>query len=180
LLNTLNAIAGLVSEEPREARRLLAALGDLLRDALKDDTDLQPLRNQIEWLQRYARILEARHRGDLSFSWEISRDSEAEILPRLLLQPLVENAVKHGALHAQGPGRVRVKTELAAGGTRLVCRVQDNGPGLPDAPVRSGAFGLESVRRRVALRYGALGSVTLDTLPDGMTVTVDVPAGIGE
>lgn len=176
LLNTLNAIAGLVTQEPREARRLLSALGDLLRDALKDEADLQPLQNQLDWLQRYAQILETRHRGDLSFSWEVSEDSKGEVLPRLLLQPLVENAVKHGALLASGPGHVRIKTQLTADGARLLCQVQDNGPGIKDAPVRDGAFGLESVRRRVALRYGDEGSVTWTVLPEGTTVTVDVPA----
>jgi signal transduction histidine kinase len=175
LLNTLNAIAGLVTQEPREARRLLSALGDLLRDALKDEGELQPLRNQLDWLQRYAQILETRHRGDLSFSWEVSEESKGEILPRLLLQPLVENAVKHGALHARGPGHVRIKTQLTADRSRLLCQVQDNGPGMSDSPVRNGAFGLESVKRRVALRYGAAGSVTWTVQPEGTTVTVDVP-----
>lgn len=178
LLNTLNAIAGLVTQEPREARRLLSALGDLLRDALKDEAELQPLQSQLEWLQRYAQILETRHRGDLSFSWECSEASKTEILPRLLLQPLVENAVKHGALHAQGPGHVRIRTQLTGDGTRLLCEVEDNGPGMADAPVRNGAFGLESVRRRVALRYGDAGSVTWTPLPQGTKVTVDVPTRV--
>jgi signal transduction histidine kinase len=176
LLNTLNAIAGLVTQEPREARRLLSALGDLLRDALKDEAELQPLQSQLEWLQRYAQILETRHRGDLSFSWEVSEASKAEILPRLLLQPLVENAVKHGALHATGPGHVRIRAQLTPDGSRLLCEVEDNGPGIADEPVRNGAFGLESVRRRVALRYGDAGSVTCTVLPQGTKVTVDVPA----
>ena len=178
LLNTLNAVAGLVTQEPREARRLLSALGDLLRDALKDETELQPLCNQLDWLRRYAQILETRHRGDLSFSWDVSEDSKTEVLPRLLLQPLVENAVKHGALHAQGPGHVLIKTQLTADGSRLLCQVQDNGPGMSDSPVRNGAFGLESVRRRVALRYGDAGTVTWSVMPEGTTVTVDVPAGV--
>lgn len=179
LLNTLNAIAGLVTQEPREARRLLSALGDLLRDALKDEAELQSLQNQVDWLKRYAQILETRHRGDLSFSWEVSDDSKGEILPRLLLQPLVENAVKHGALHARGrPGHVKVRTQLTADGARLQCQVEDNGPGMSQAPVRNGAFGLESVRRRVALRYGDEGSVTWTTQPEGTTVTVDVPARV--
>jgi signal transduction histidine kinase len=175
LLNTLNAIAGLVTEEPREARRLLSALGDLLRDALKDDGDSQPLAAQVEWLKRYAQILEARHRGDLAFSWQITPDAEHTTLPRLLLQPLLENAVKHGALRASGVGRVWVKAELLEAGTRVRCSVGDNGPGVPKGPVRAGAFGLESVRRRVELRYGAEGQVTLDASADGTVVTVDVP-----
>jgi signal transduction histidine kinase len=178
LLNTLNAIAGLVTEEPREARRLLSALGDLLRDALKDDGDSQPLAAQVEWLKRYAQILETRHRGDLNFSWEISSDSESTTLPRLLLQPLLENAVKHGALRARGVGHVWVKAELMEDGSRLRCSVRDNGPGVPPGPVRHGAFGLESVRRRVELRYGVQGRVSLTASPEGTTVSVDVPATI--
>ena len=106
----------------------------------------------------------------------MSEASKGEILPRLLLQPLVENAVKHGALQAQGPGHVRIKTEVTPDGARLLCQVQDNGPGMTDTPVRNGAFGLESVRRRIALRYGDAGSVTWTVLPEGTTVTVDVPA----
>jgi signal transduction histidine kinase len=176
LLNTLNAIAGLVTEEPREARRLLSALGDLLRDALRDEQEWQALSAQIEWLKRYAQILEARHRGDLSFSWEITSDSEHQALPHLLLQPLLENAVKHGALRARGPGRVWVKTELVQNGGRLLCTVRDNGPGAPPGPVRTGAFGLESVRRRIALRYGEQGCVSLTASPEGTIATVDVPA----
>jgi LytS/YehU family sensor histidine kinase len=176
LLNTLNAIAGLVTEEPREARGLLAALGDLLRDALRDEQEWQALSEQIEWLKRYAQILEARHRGDLSFSWEISAGSEHKALPHLLLQPLLENAVKHGALRARGPGRVWIKTELTGDGSRLLCTVRDNGPGAPPGPVRTGAFGLESVRRRLALRYGSGGHMSLAALPEGTIATVDVPA----
>jgi sensor histidine kinase YesM len=175
LLNTLNAIAGLVTEDPRQARRLIAALGELLRDALKNEADPQPLSAQVEWLKRYAQILEARHRGDLTFSWDIAPDTEHEILPRLLLQPLVENAVKHGALRATGPGRVSIRTQLDEHGQRLVCTIHDNGPGFPSGPVRAGAFGLESVRRRVQLRYGPAGRVTLRSDPDGAVAEVEIP-----
>jgi signal transduction histidine kinase len=151
LLNTLNAIAGLVTEDPREARRLLACLGDLLREAVQETSELQPLGKQIAWLRRYAEILEARYRGSLSFRWEVATDCESALLPRLLLQPLVENAVKHGALHrGDGAGEVIIRADTKADGT-LVCVVEDNGPGMPDANVRKGAFGLQSVRRRLEL-----------------------------
>src|SRR5579862_9162739 len=72
LLNTLNAIAGLVTEEPREARRLLVCLGDLLRDAVQDAGEFQSLDKEIAWLRRYAEILETRHRGVLHFRWEVA------------------------------------------------------------------------------------------------------------
>jgi signal transduction histidine kinase len=176
LLNTLNAIAGLVTEEPREARRLLSTLGDLLRDALRDEQEWQALSAQLAWLQRYAQIFAARHRGDLSFEWAIGPHTEHKALPRLLLQPLLENAIKHGALRAQRPGKVWISTELSEDGERLVCSVRDNGPGMPAGPVRAGAFGLESVRRRIALRYGSSGHVSLTASDAGTIAVVDVPA----
>jgi signal transduction histidine kinase len=151
LLNTLNAIAGLVTEDPREARRLLACLGDLLREAVQDTRELQPLGKQIAWLRRYAEILEARYRGSLTFRWEVEPGCEAAILPRLLLQPLVENAVKHGALRRdEGAGVVVVRVEGKPDGT-LICVVEDNGPGMTSEHVRAGAFGIQSVRRRLEL-----------------------------
>jgi signal transduction histidine kinase len=151
LLNTLNAIAGLVTEDPREARRLLACLGDLLRDAVQETSELQPLGKQIAWLRRYAEILEARYRGSLTFRWEVAPECEAAVLPRLLLQPLVENAVKHGALRRdEGAGLVTVRVEGKDDGT-LVCVVEDNGPGMTSEHVRVGAFGIQSVRRRLEL-----------------------------
>jgi signal transduction histidine kinase len=151
LLNTLNAIAALVTEEPREARRLLACLGDLLRDAVLETSEVQRLDKQIAWLRRYAQILEARHHGSLRFRWDIAPDCSPALLPRLLLQPLVENAVKHGALRRQdGAGEVAIRASRRADGA-LVCVVEDNGPGFPDSGVREGAFGLRAVRRRLAL-----------------------------
>jgi signal transduction histidine kinase len=151
LLNTLNAIAGLVTEEPREARRLLSCLGDLLRDAVQDAGELQPLHKQVAWLRRYGEILEARHRGALTLAWDIAPEAAQILLPRFLLQPLVENAVKHGALRrSDRDGRVTVRAHCKPDGT-LVCVVEDNGPGMPDADVRTGAFGLHAVRRRLAL-----------------------------
>jgi hypothetical protein len=175
LLNTLNAIAGLVTEDPRQARRLIAALGELLRDALKNEQDPQPLGEQLAWLKRYAQILEARHRGDLSFSWEVEPQTEPQILPRLLLQPLLENAVKHGALRADGPGRVGVDIRVNEQDQLLVCTITDNGPGAPSGPVREGAFGLESVRRRLQLRYGDKARLTF-ARGDGETVArVEIP-----
>ena len=174
LLNTLNAIAGLVTEEPREARRLLVCLGDLLRDALQDPSELQPLDTQIAWLRRYAEILEARHRGFLRFRWEVAPGCGAAVLPRLLLQPLVENAVKHGALcRGDRAGEVVVRASTKDDGT-LVCVIEDNGPGMPDAHVRAGAFGLQSVRRRIELETPHPSSLRLVSSGEGTQSIVEI------
>jgi signal transduction histidine kinase len=175
LLNTLNAIAGLVTEEPREARRLLACLGDLLRDALHDDDEMQTLDEQVAWLRRYAAILKARHGDAIRFDWNISPEAGRTLLPRLLLQPLVENAVKHGALRRRGGGTVLVSANLVREpDAKVVCVVEDNGPGASDAEVRAGAFGLHAVRKRLELRYcGA--TMRLESSKEGTRSIVELP-----
>jgi signal transduction histidine kinase len=175
LLNTLNAIAGLVTEEPREARRLLSCLGDLLRDAVQETGEQQSLQKQIAWLRRYGEILEARHRGALRMEWEVAPESEQALLPRFLLQPLVENAVKHGALRrGDREGRVVVRTHRKPDGT-LVCEIEDNGPGMPDASVREGAFGLHAVRRRLALEAPS-ASLRHESSPEGTISIIEIGA----
>jgi LytS/YehU family sensor histidine kinase len=81
----------------------------------------------------------------------VAPECQRALLPPLLLQPLVENAVKHGALRRpDGGGEVVVRASTRDDGT-LVCVIEDNGPGVPDADVRAGAFGLQAVRRRLEL-----------------------------
>jgi sensor histidine kinase YesM len=150
LLNTLNAIAGLVSEDPKEARRLIVALGDLLGDSL-DDRDTETLGEQLGWLRKYASILETRHGERLHISWDVAEDARHIVVPRFLLQPLLENAVNHGALCCQDSGEVHVRATVVDDATvpTLICEVQDNGPGLPrDAP-RNGAKGIALVQSRL-------------------------------
>jgi signal transduction histidine kinase len=174
LLNTLNTIAGLVTEDPRKARQLLGTLGDLLRDSVTPDGEMQTLDEQIEWLRRYAQILETRHEGHLAFRWEVSGGTRRALLPRLLLQPLIENAVKHGALMREGGGEITIRTELADG-HKLVCTIEDNGPGIPKGATRPGAFGLISVRRRLALRYSDAATLRLESSPAGTRSVVELP-----
>src|SRR5437870_1273436 len=88
------------------ARWLFAALGDLLRDSLEERGETHTLAEEIAWLRRYAHVIEARHR--VRFRWDVDLASENVLIPRMLLQPLVENAVKHGALHCRDDGEVSV------------------------------------------------------------------------
>ncbi len=175
LLNTLNAVAGLVTEDPREARRLLASLGDLVRESLRKEDEMQPLASQLEWLRAYARILQVRHAGQLSFRWEVDERTRRAVLPRWILQPLIENAVTHGALKRRGGGEVTVSASLDGG--KLVCVIQDNGPGLDDGAPRDGSLGLALVRRRLALKYADAASVRLESTPAGARSIVEVPYG---
>ncbi|MDB4955604.1 MAG: hypothetical protein JWO36_3173 [Myxococcales bacterium] len=175
LLNTLNAIAGLVTEDPKLARKLLASLGDLLRDSLRTEGEMQTLDEQLEWLRRYAQILEVRHAGHLAFRWDVHDDTRRAVLPRLLLQPLVENAIQHGVLKRQGGGEITIRTRLD--GEKLVCVIEDNGPGIPEGATRPDAFGLASVRKRLALRYADEAQLRLESSSSGVRSIVELPRG---
>jgi hypothetical protein len=178
LLNTLNAIAGLVTHDPREARRLLACLGELLSDTLQSSGDTQTLSRELSWLRGYASILESRFAGSLKFDWDVDEASSQAVLPRLLLQPLLENAVTHGALKRPGgAGKVRLgaRIEIRAASQRVLrCVVEDNGPGFDERTIRPGAIGLAAVRRRLEL-WSADATLTIDSTREGTRVIVELP-----
>lgn len=144
VLNSLNAVAGLVEEDPVQARELLAALGDLFREATRFRATHR-VRDEIEWLKRYVTIHELRHPDILRVSWEIDEDCLEMGCPALILQPLVENALKHGAL--RGGGHLAIEAKRDAGVLLFV--VEDDGPGL--GPPREGGQGLAITRRRLQL-----------------------------
>jgi signal transduction histidine kinase len=172
LLNTLNTISGLAGDDPAEARRLVGALGDLLGDSLHEADEMQTLEAEMSWLQRYADILETRHRGMLTFRWDIAEGTRLVKVPRLLLQPLVENAVKHGALRRRGGGEVTVSTSIDSGGDRRVrCVIEDNGPGLAPRSPRPEALGIKLVTRRLALKYSGTAAFRLEA-SDGRTRSI--------
>jgi len=172
LLNTLNTVSGLVSQDPEEARRLVGALGDLLRDSVEEGDVMQTLEAEVSWLRRYAEILETLHLGALTFRWEIGDETRAVKVPRLLLQPLLENAVKHGALRRRGGGEVIVTTRIdEAREPRVRCVVEDNGPGPGDRSARPGAMGIQLVTRRLAARYAGAASFRLEAA-DGRTRSI--------
>jgi LytS/YehU family sensor histidine kinase len=172
LRNSLNAIAALVTEDPSEARNLLGALGDLLTDSIDSSAPFRSLGEELGWLRRYAEILEARYRGALCFCWDEGPMTRETPLPRLLLQPLVENAVNHGALARDGGGRVTVRTRVRERGGTLV-EIEDNGPGFDLAAASHGGLGLQLVRRRVEME--ARGTFRIEQSPEGTKAIVELP-----
>jgi len=175
LFNTLSTVAGLVSEDPREARNLIGALGELLRDSLEEQGEMQTLDDEVIWLKRYAEILETRHRGSITFRWDIAEAARSVHIPRLLLQPLLENAVKHGALRRREGAEVAVRATLEGAG-RLTCIVEDNGPGPAARPPRPGARGLELVTRRLSLLYSGAAAFRLEAAGGRTRSIVEIPA----
>lgn len=179
LLNTLNAIAGLVTQEPKQARKLLATLGALLSETLKEENEEQRLGEEMAWLRDYASILETRFASSLRFEWDEDPHLRALPIPHLLLQPVVENAVTHGALRrAQGGGLVRIRVQLrdeGEPGSPLICEIEDNGPGFdPRQEPRKNAIGLKAVQKRLEL-WSPEARLAISSSDEGTTVRIELP-----
>jgi len=173
LFNALNAISNRMREDVDAADRMISHLGDLLRAAYATDQQLLvPLYSELEWLRGYAAMMAERFRGQLSFELQVDPGLDALRVPRLLLQPLVENAFRHGL--AEGRGCLWVSVRRA--GRRLSCTISDDGVGLPDVPLGRGT-GLSNVSRRLQLLFPHDHELTLAARePRGTVVTVAFPA----
>jgi signal transduction histidine kinase len=176
LFNTLHAISLLVDENPRAASRMIIQLGDLLRESLSlSDTHEVPLSREIELLRQYLAIEQARFGPRLSVDVDVPSGVEQTPVPSFLLQPIVENAVRHGVAPRIEPGRVSVRAVVA--GNRLQLIVSDDGPGFGRAPAERG-LGLAATRDRLAVRYRGAASLRCESSPaGGAVVTIEIPLG---
>ncbi len=149
LFNALNAISNRMHEDVEAADRMISQLGDLLRAAYEIDAGvLVPLGRELGWLRGYAAMMAERFRGRLAFEIEVDPDIETLRVPRLLLQPIVENAIRHGL--SDGHGWLRVEVHRAR--DRLEYIVSDDGVGLPIKPLEHGT-GLSNISRRLELLF---------------------------
>jgi two-component system LytT family sensor kinase len=170
LFNTLNAIAGLVYHEPAKADAMLTALSDLLRSSLKtSDTQELPLAQEMIFVKRYLDIMRARFEDRLNFRLEIGSDVRAALVPSLLLQPLVESAVRHGLEPQPAGGLITVRAWREGGALRLT--VEDNGAALKKSrPTSEGAV-IGNARARLRELYGNRATFELR---NGLGVIADI------
>ena len=176
LFNTLNAVSALVAKDPRGVRNMIALLSELLRHALSESKEQEiPLRTELRLLRLYLEILEIRYQGQLRTVVTASPEVQDALVPNLILQPLVENAMKHGIDRAGGHGTIEVLAHRA--GDDLVLTVRDTGPGQePSPPSRVGGVGLRLTRERLAELYGSEQQVELDPVKGGgMTARIALP-----
>ena len=179
LFNTLNAISALIPDEAQPARRMVARLGDLLRISLEhEETQEVTLREELEFLQPYLEIEQARLADRLTVVMCIAPETLNARLPHLLLQPLVENAIRHGIAARIEPGRVQISTSVASDGGSLHLEVRDDGPGIErdkGAATRKGV-GLGNVQSRLEQLYGAEQHFALENHSEGgVVVTISIP-----
>ncbi len=178
LFNALNAAVGLVrAREPEEGVRVLTHLSELLRHLLLDTTSQEiPLRDELALLDRYLAIERARFGERLTTTVGAVDGIGDALVPSMVLQPLVENAVRHGVARREAPVHVRI--EAFAESNRLHLRVTDDGPGLPVGWTldRATGVGLKNTRARLAALYGGDGCLGLDrAIGGGVQANIIIP-----
>jgi len=174
LFNSLNSISALTSIDPARARDMCVLLGDFLRLTLGlGEKNLVRFSDELELLQKYLAIEQVRFGDRLKMHEEIQEDSKVCLLPPLLLQPLVENAVKHGIAALPEGGDVRLAVQRQNG--RLSILVENSWD--PEAPPRrSGGMGLKNVQQRLEARYGRDASLRVSTEGELFQISLDLPA----
>ena len=177
LFNTLHAVSTLVDRDPGGVRRMIARLSELLRHVLDEEAPQEvPLSEEIDFLEDYLEIQSIRFQGDLDTEIDVPPELRDAQVPNLILQPVVENAIKHGASQVRGVGRIEVRGRRE--GERLVLTVEDNGPGLPAS--QEDGLGLRNVRARLEGLYGEKQALRLASTPEeGTRAVLEVPYHTG-
>lgn len=176
LFNTLANVHALIDAEPARAQQLLEALSEMLHTSMQ--TGEQPtvtLKQEFKLLEQYLKVMAIRMGSRLRYTLELAPDLEPMRLPPLTLQPLVENAVKHGLDAQPAGGSIRVAARREGG--QVVVEVVDDGRGLQlDDPFAAGRIGLGNLRQRLGYAFGDTAQLALaDNPPHGVRATVTFP-----
>lgn len=177
LFNTMHAISSAIREDPEGAENMLAELAELLRTTVDSAaTHEVPLRQEMDFIQRYVAIQRVRFGDRLQVVVDVDRAAHEALVPTLILQPLVENAIEHGIATRRRGGRLEIRAATREGNLEL--SVTDDGAGLTDAPLHADTarVGLRNTRARLAHLYGERGRLDLRNRVDGGVIaTVVLP-----
>lgn len=180
LFNALNSIAALVREDPTAAERMIQVLGDLLRSTLNGhNATTTRLADEVEFVERYLEIEQTRYPKRLSVVWEIAVEARDALVPALILQPLVENAVHHGVAPRSEPTTVRIRAWCVA--RTLYLSVRDDGAGPQSGAPDHEGVGLANTRARLESLYGDLARLEAHGAPgSGFEVAISLPLYAGD
>jgi two-component system LytT family sensor kinase len=177
LFNTLTSISSLIRSQPETARMLIVKLSGLLRRLLRSQDHFVTLREELEAIEEYLNIECIRFGSKLHVDRQIDPDSLDVIVPSMLLQPLVENSIKHGLSPKIGEGRITIRSVRENG--HAIIDVIDNGVGVAPGPIdriKSGGIGLRNVNERLRVIYGGNYQLQLDSVPgEGTCARVVIP-----
>ena len=176
LFNTLHTIAGLTVEDPATARRMVIALGDLLRSTLKEHGDrMRTLAEELEYSDLYLGIEKLRFGDRLLLNYEIEPAAIRALLPQFLLQPLFENAIRHGASRMTGPCEICFRASCQSAMLHLMIRNDGPRGALRSALPRFGV-GLTNTMDRLQIHYGDRHTFLYSDRPDGgAQIDISIP-----
>jgi sensor histidine kinase YesM len=176
LFNTLNSISALISADPLLADRMVQRLAGLLRTSLDAcDGRRRSLGDEITLVTDYLEIEKARFGERLRYSIEVEPETRPLCVPPLILQPIVENSIKHAVFSRSGGGEIRISARVRTG--ELVLEVGDDGPGFKAEMIPRGR-GLDNLRSRLAALFGERASLSIDRLDDGTAVSVSIAVSL--
>ncbi len=172
LFNTLNAVSALVERDPRGVRRMIARLSNLLRYTLEESAEQEvPLARELDLLSEYVELMQIRFQGKLNVAMHVDDSARGALVPSLILQPLVENAIKHGTSHLVGDAVGEIDIRARRDGENLRIAVVDNGPRPTSGSATDGTgVGLSNTTARLRQMYGAGAGVALSARSEGGTL----------
>jgi two-component system LytT family sensor kinase len=177
LFNTLNSVASLIRQNPEQARQVVYKLSKILRRLLRQQENLTPLCEELSFIDDYLSIEMVRFGDKLRFEKEIDPATVEMPVPSMLLQPLVENSIRHGLSGKIDGGTVRVRSRMA--GNRLQVIVEDDGVGIPEAKLATlfeQGIGVSNVNERLKVLYGDDYKMWIDSrVGEGTSTGIEFP-----
>jgi two-component system LytT family sensor kinase len=177
LFNTLNSVSSLIRSNPEQARSVVYRLSSILRRLLRNTDNLTPLREELAFIDNYMTIEMVRFGEKLRFVKEIDPETLDRLVPSMLLQPLIENSIRHGLATKVDGGMIRVRSYLADGRLHLV--VEDDGVGIPEARLATlfeQGIGVSNVNERMKVLYGPDYRMWIDSKPgEGTRTGIEIP-----
>jgi len=175
LFNAFNTLYGVIPKQASSARQMVLNLSDLFRYFLRPEQTIVTVEEELRIVHAYIEIEKLRLAGRLSVEVALAPEARHEQIPMLSIQPLVENAIKHGIARNQNPGQLSISVHLEP--PHLIVQVKDSGSGSQSEPDSSGTgTGLENVRRRLHICYGADASLALDSSAAGSSALLRLPS----
>ncbi|HEX3748547.1 MAG TPA: sensor histidine kinase [Bryobacteraceae bacterium] len=178
LFNTLNSVSSLIRTNPNQARVMVVKLSKVLRRLLRKHENFSPLRDELNFIEDYLSIEVIRFGDKLKFETDVAADTLDMLLPTMVLQPLVENCIKHGLRSKVEGGTIRIRTQRS--GSRLHLQVEDDGVGIPEEKLGTllehGGIGVSNVNERLKVLFGAEYRMWIESQPgSGTRVQIEVP-----